>query len=88
MRVIFKAMLIVACGFAAVTTAHANDCVVKANQIVRDLGATIRRESTTMIFLEHSAVPGDFTLNCFVAKNSGFARTFSCAARCLPPTRC
>jgi hypothetical protein len=48
---------------------HANDCAAKAGQIVRDLGATIvDRQSTTMIFLKHSGVRGDFTLNCFSPK--------------------
>jgi hypothetical protein len=44
--------------------ARASDCEAKAAQIVKDLGATIERRSSMMIFLRHGAVPDELSVGC------------------------
>jgi hypothetical protein len=44
--------------------ASANDCEAMAAEIVSKLGAKIERRSTSTIFLQHGAVPGDLMIGC------------------------
>jgi hypothetical protein len=63
MRLVILAAVI-SMGAALVTPAHANDCEAKAAEIVSKLGATVKSRSTSKIFLQHAAVPGELSIGC------------------------
>jgi hypothetical protein len=48
------------------STAHANDCDVKASRIVKTIGGTVESHDGSIIYLQHDAVPvpGSFQLDC------------------------
>jgi hypothetical protein len=50
--------------FLASTQAHANDCEAKAVQIVSKLGATIERQSSMTVYLQHDGVPDGLSIGC------------------------
>jgi hypothetical protein len=59
-------MFIACCSiaFLACTQAHANDCEAKAAQIVNKLGATIERQTSMTVYLQHDGVPDGISIGC------------------------
>jgi hypothetical protein len=66
MTVRLSTLFITCCSlpFFVSTQAHANDCEAKAVQIVSKLGATIERQSSMMVYLQHDGVPDGLSIGC------------------------